>query len=68
MKFEKFTCCICGKEITNEFGNNPWGAVVLDKATNQYVFGKFKDTDKCCNECNINSVIPGRICQLQLKK
>lgn len=41
-------CCICGKQCENQWGNNPWPL-------------KEKDTDRCCNECNENYVIPARI-------
>lgn len=39
-------CCICGKEIPEEFGNNPWPV---------------KDEGECCDDCNLKYVIPARI-------
>lgn len=47
-------CCICGKEIQGR-GHNPWGA--LD-GNNKPI--KFKDTDRCCDECDNEKVITGR--------
>ena len=48
---EKKVCCICGKEFAG-FGNNPW---------------PIKQNGECCDECNINKVVPARIL-LSLKK
>ena len=42
-----FTCCICGKETTG-YGNNP--APVIDLPDS-----------RCCDDCNINKVIPARL-------
>lgn len=39
-------CCICGKEIPKDQGNNPWPV---------------KDEGLCCDECNYQKVIPARI-------
>lgn len=52
-----FKCCICGKEERG-WGNNPWGAEIKDE---QGKLKEFKETDKCCDECNSKFVIPGRI-------
>ena len=41
----KFTCCICGKEIVG-WGNNP---------------EPVSDTGECCDVCNDNIVIPARL-------
>lgn len=41
-----FKCCICGKDIDDDFGNNPIPIRVRGK---------------CCDECNIAYVIPARI-------
>lgn len=38
-------CCLCGKKIENEYGNN---AQPVAKGV-------------CCNKCNWNTVIPARI-------
>lgn len=48
-------CCLCGKKI-NGYGNNPWGALTI---RNEPI--KWKITDRCCDECNEEFVIPGRI-------
>lgn len=48
-------CCICGKEIKG-FGNSPMGAHNENKKMIQWAAH-----DVCCDECNRNYVIPGRI-------
>lgn len=48
-------CCICGKKIEG-VGNNPDGA--LDW------FGRpidWRKSDRCCDECNLEIVIPDRV-------
>ena len=43
-------CCICGKEFVG-WGNNPYPVV--------------KDEDaRCCDDCNMEFVIPARIAEL----
>ena len=42
------TCCICGKECENEWGNNPYPFVKTEGA-------------RCCNACDNSYVIPMRI-------
>ena len=39
-------CCICGRELRELEGNNPWPV---------------KDEGECCDECNYQKVIPARI-------
>ena len=39
-------CCICGDLIINGYGNNP---------------EPVKSYGRCCNNCNIEYVIPARI-------
>ncbi len=47
MTEEKLICCICGKEIKDDvFGNNPY---------------PIKNEGVCCQQCNLNKVIPARI-------
>ena len=41
-------CAICGKEMNNEFGNNPWPV-------------RTNEEDRCCDECNMSFVLPYRI-------
>ena len=48
-------CCLCGKEFKG-WGNNPYGA--LNQKSEPIAW---KDTDCCCDDCNINIVIPGRM-------
>ena len=47
MERRMFRCCLCGKIFTG-FGNNPW-PISLDP------------NDRCCDECNMNKVIPARL-------
>jgi DNA-directed RNA polymerase subunit RPC12/RpoP len=42
---DKKKCVICGKEFSG-YGNNPWPV---------------KSRGKCCDECNLNIVIPARL-------
>jgi len=51
----KYTCCICGKEYDG-FGHNPQGA--LDSTDNWI---DWDPSDRCCDQCNLEVVIPGRI-------
>ena len=48
-------CAICGKEMNNEFGNNPWPV-------------RANEEDRCCDECNTSFVIPYRIMLMRLNK
>ena len=41
----KHTCCICGKEFEG-YGNNPYPVA---------------EDGVCCDDCNMNKVIPARI-------
>lgn len=49
----EFKCCICGKHITNEYGNNPY---------------PIYNAGECCNKCNYKEVIPARIINFKNKK
>lgn len=42
------TCCLCGKKCENKWGNNPEPIVAYNKG-------------KCCNQCNMEKVIPARL-------
>lgn len=55
MKNTKPVCCICGKHYDG-YGNNPEGA--LDSNGN---WTNWHANDRCCDECNLKIVIPGRI-------
>lgn len=46
--FKDFTCCICGKRIKNEWGNNPW---------------PIKNEGECCSACN-GKVVAYRLIRL----
>lgn len=55
---KKLTCCICGKQIET-MGNNPAGAT---DETGKIIYW---DTEHvCCDKCNIENVIPGRIMRM----
>lgn len=45
---EKFVCCLCGKEVINSWGNNPWPL-------------SHDAEERCCDECNATMVIPARL-------
>ena len=47
------TCCLCGKDLGYEFGNNPY---------------PLKTKGDCCNHCNITKVIPARIEQASKRR
>lgn len=42
-------CCICGK-VFEGYGNNPWPV---------------RENGKCCDNCNLEVVVPVRISQLK---
>lgn len=46
-------CCICGQKIVKGFGNNPWPV---------------NDKGKCCDLCNITTVLAKRIEMLNERK
>ena len=48
-------CCICGQKIKG-YGNNPDGA--LDWFGHKIEWTK---NDRCCDECNLEIVIPDRV-------
>lgn len=43
-------CCLCGKEI-HGLGNNPWPVDKTDEA-------------RCCDDCNMLTVVPARLAEL----
>ena len=51
MEAKRIKCCICGKEFVG-WGNNP------------YPVNNDPDA-RCCDDCNMNSVIPARIAVLK---
>ncbi len=59
MKKEIIKCCICGREFEG-FGNNPDGAMYLDDKGNPQNMS-FEDYERCCDQCNTDYVIPGRL-------
>lgn len=48
-------CSLCGNELENEYGNNPFPLLK-------------RDTDRCCNQCNNNYVIKSRLCVMLYPK
>ena len=57
-------CCICGKRITDE-GNDPWGAKWYDNG--KVIAPTFSEDDRCCKDCNVRYVIPGRMHYINVK-
>lgn len=49
-----YTCCICGRVIHGQYGNDPWPVVMTLNA-------------QCCDDCNNEIVVPARIAKA-LKK
>ena len=49
----EYVCCICGKTF-NGYGNNP------------YPVSK-NENDKCCDQCNLDVVIPARLMEMSQK-
>ena len=45
-------CCICGTEIVNGYGNNPWPV---------------KESGECCDMCNMTVVLQKRLEMLNEK-
>ena len=60
---KEFICCICGAKCYG-YGNNPNGAVWRNE-NGTIVEGVFKDTDRCCDECDNKYVIAGRMYKLR---
>lgn len=56
---KEFICCICGAKCQG-YGNNPAGAMMRDSEGN-VVELTFNETDRCCDDCNVNFVILGRL-------
>ena len=56
-------CCICGKLIAMEESNNPSGAVWRTEG-GEIEEPEFGPEDRCCDECNLKYVIPGRVYRL----
>ena len=52
MNEENHKCCICGKQFKG-YGNNP---------------APLRDRGRCCDDCNINAVIPTRILAMKNRK
>ena len=49
----EYVCCICGKTF-NGCGNNPYPVSKDENA-------------KCCDQCNLDSVIPARLMEILQK-
>ncbi len=58
-------CCICKKEF-HGYGNNPWGAAWKTESGEVELLEDFKPTEVCCDECNRQYVLPGRIYRMKL--
>lgn len=55
-------CCICHESFEG-MGNNPRGA--LDCYGKEI---KWKKSDRCCDRCNFEQVVPGRVVLLYRKR
>ena len=51
MSNSSFVCCICGRTVTGEWGNNPEPVNNAPDA-------------RCCDDCDVRYVIPERIRRL----
>lgn len=60
-------CCICKKEF-HGFKNNPWGAAWKTKDGEVELLEDFAPTDVCCDECNRQYVLPGRLYRMKLNE
>ena len=49
----EYVCCICGKTF-NGYGNNPYPVSKDENA-------------KCCDQCNLDAVIPARLMEMYQK-
>ena len=49
----EYVCCICGKTF-NGCGNNPYPVSKDENA-------------KCCDQCNLDAVIPARLMEMSQK-
>ena len=59
-KSDEHICCICGKKFTG-WGNDPW-PVVIEEDVEDGVEAI------CCDDCNINVVIPKRVSNLTVSR
>ncbi len=55
-------CCICKSEFADGYGNNPH-PVKEDIKGNKINYMLYSSTERCCDLCNTNYVIPARIKQ-----
>ena len=63
MKSPKMTCCFCGKPLNEYGGNSTSGGFNAEEE-----HAKQHDNDRCCDECNMNIVIPRRFEVLKLRQ
>ena len=63
MKSPKMTCCFCGKPLNEYGGNSTHGGFNTEEE-----HAKHHDNDRCCDECNMNIVIPRRFEVLKLRQ
>jgi len=55
-------CCICKSEFPDGYGNNPH-PVKEDIKGNKINYMLYSSTERCCDLCNTNYVIPARFKQ-----
>lgn len=63
---ERYLCCLCFKECEG-YGNNPDGAAWRTEDGEIEVFSG-RPEDRCCDECNMKFVIPGRMYLMRKNK
>lgn len=63
MESPKMTCCFCGKPLNKYGGNSTSGGFNAEEEHT-----KHHDNDRCCDECNMNIVIPRRFEVLKLRQ
>ena len=66
MEDKTFVCCMCGG-LFSGYGNNPDGAAWKTE-DGKIELPEFKDSERCCDECNMKFVIPGRLYRMNLNK
>ncbi len=51
-------CCICKKDIEKKY--TPEGEMYWDQGNNPFPVSS-KEDDRCCDTCNVNTVVPARL-------
>lgn len=61
MKYERPTniCCVCGRKFKG-WGNDPWPLDIIKDETD-ILKAADKSEPVCCDECNMDHVLPARL-------